>query len=252
MTVLFDNVDLNASPYTVIEIPHESVAQRDVFLYELARERGAVIVSSEYRSKQFVIEGLIKGSSMADLDSNIDEFKELVSRPAKNLDIDYGGGTRRYKNCFAIGHGILRGGRDITRAKYQITLVVPDGVGYNSALTTVTNNNITDASYAGSITIAGTAKAKPVFTITIDAKTGTLNAVSLQAGNLKVELAQVLVATDIVVIDTESKKVTLNGVEKDYTGQFPEFGPGVNPFTLVMNGTTRQYDLVTTYYPAYL
>lgn len=252
MQILYDNVDLNASPYTVSELPHESVAQRDIFLYELARERGAVIISSEYRSKQFVIEGLIKGTSQADLDSKIDTFKELISRPAKNLDVDYSGAVRRYKNCYAIANGITRTGRDITRAKYQITIVVPDGVGYASTLTTVTNNGITVASYAGSITIAGTAKPKPKFTITVSAVTGTLNAVSLQQGNLKIDIAQALVATDVLIIDTETKKVTLNGVEKDYTGQFPEFGVGSNSFTLVTNGTTRTYNLVTTYYPAYL
>ena len=35
----------------------------------------------------------------------------------------------------------------------------------------------------------------------------------------------------------ENKTVLYNGVKHDYTGTFPEFIPGINPFTLGVNGT---------------
>lgn len=251
--ILFDNTNLNSYPYTVLDIPHESVAQRDVQSYDLARERGSVVVTSEYRSKQFTVEGQIKGSSIADLDSKINDFKELVSRVGKNLDTDYAGGTLRYKNCHAIAHSITRRGTDMTRAKYAVTFLIPDGVGFSTALTSQANNNVTSATYNGSITIAGTAKPRPTVRVTIDSFTGTLNAVSFQIGAYTVGITGVtLAASDIVIFDCENKRITHNGTEKEYTGEFPEFEIGLNSFTIVTNGTTRQYDLLIEYYPAYL
>lgn len=252
MNILFDNTNLNADPYTVTEFDHESVAERDVFTYELARERGAVVVSSEYRSKKIHVSGTIRGSSKDDLDAKIDSLKELLNRAAKNLDVAYSSGTRRYKKCYATLSPIKRGRADITKAYWDVTFFVPDGVGVATSLTTSTVSNITSATYNGSISISGNAKPKPKFTISIDSVTGTLNSLSLQNGDFKIELQQTLVATDVVVFDMESKLVTLNGVSKDFVGQFPEFVPGSNSFTIVANGTTRQYDLQIDYYPTYL
>ena len=252
MNILFDNVNLNSNPYTVTELNHESVAERDVFSYELARERGSIVVSSEYRSKKIAVSGTIRGTSKDDLDSKIDDLKEVLNRAAKNLDIAYSSGTRRYKQCYATVSPIRRGRTDITKAYWDVTFLVPEGVGASTSATTSAVNNITSATYNGSVSITGTAKPKPKFTITIDSVTGTLNSIALQAGDFKIELQETLVAADVVVFNMDEKIVTLNGVSKDFVGQFPSFTPGANAFTITANGTTRQYDLSIEYFPTFL
>lgn len=253
MNVLFDNTNLNADPYAVIDLPHESVASRDVQSYELARERGAVVVTSDYRSKQITIEGYIKGSSASDLDAKMHAFKELISRPGKNLDIDYAGGTLRYRNAYATAHGIERRSTDLTRAKYRVVFLVPEGIGIATSKSSQSNNGITSATYNGSIVISGSAKPKPTVKCTIQSVTGTLDTISFQLGAFKVEMdGTTLVASDIVIFDFENKKVTLNGTEKEYTGEFGDFQIGTNSFTIITDGSTRNYDLLIEYYPSYL
>lgn len=252
MNISFDNTDLNSSPYSVIDIAHESVASRDVFRYDLARERGAVVVVAEYRSKEIPISGYITGSSQADLDAKIDALKELLNRQGKNLDIDYASGTRRYKNCYAIQSPIQRSRKDITRAYWSVIFVVPSGVGNSTTATTATVNNVTSASYAGSVSVLGNAKSKPKITLSFDSVVGTLNSIVLLSGSYSVELHSTIVTGDVVVFNIEEKTVTLNGVLKDYVGQFPEFSPGTNAYNITTNGTSRQYDISIEYYPAYL
>ena len=59
-------------------------------------------------------------------------------------------------------------------------------------------------------------------------------------------------ATNILIFDILNKKVTLNGVEKDYTGIFPTFNVGVNSFTVDTTRTAAQWDLVIRYKKYYL
>lgn len=252
MQVLYDSVDLNATPYSIKENPHHSVADREIYLYDLSRERGGVAVVAEYKPKVMSFNGMIRGTSYADLDAKIDTFNELMSRQGKNFDIDHAGGTRRYRNCITRGHVYERKATDIIYAKFKLDIVAPDGVGITPSLTNQSVNGTTTATYNGSITITGSAKPRPAITITIQAKTGTLDTLSFQVGSQKITLSATMAATDVIVFDTGTKKVTLNGVEKDYEGIFPEFSVGSNSYTVTINGTTRTFDLDIDYYPSYL
>lgn len=252
MKVLYDSVDLNASPYSVKENPHHSVSDREIYMYNLSRERGGVAVVAEYKPKVFSFQGMIRGTSYADLDSKIDTFNELMSRQGKNFDFDHGGGTRRYRNCLTRAHVYERKATDIIYAKFRLDIIAPDGIGITPTMTNQSVNGTTTATYNGSITITGSAKPRPVITVTVTAKSGTVNSLSFQLGSQKITLSQAIVANDVVVFNTETKKVTLNGVEKDYEGIFPEFAVGLNSYVITINGTTRTYDLDIDYYPTYL
>lgn len=252
MQVLYDSVDLNAYPYSLKSNPHHSVADRESFLYDLSRERGGVAVVAEYKPKSFSFEGMIRGTSYADLDANIDTFNELMSRQGKNFELDHAGSTRRYLNCFSRAHVYERGATDIIYAKFKLDIVCPDGVGFATAITNQSHDGETGATYNGSITITGSAKPRPIITVTLTAKTGTVDSLSFQLGSEKITLSTALVANDVVVFNTDSKKVTLNGVEKDYEGIFPEFAIGSNSYIVTINGTTRTYNLDIDYYPTYL
>ena len=45
-----------------------------------------------------------------------------------------------------------------------------------------------------------------------------------------------IVESDILIIDSETKTVTKNGVELDYTGVFPVFEPGTNSYYIDFTG----------------
>lgn len=252
MQVLYDSVDLNAYPYSIKENPHHSVSDREMFLYDLSRERGGVAVVAEYKPKIMSFEGMIRGTSYADLDAKIDTFNELMSRQGKNFDFDHAGGTRRYRNCVTRAHVYKREATDIVYARFKLDIVAPEGVGITPTLTNQSEDGKTTTPYTDTVTIVGSATPRPIITITIVAKTGTLNSCSFQIGSEKITLSTALVATDVVVINTGTKKVTLNGTEMDYEGIFPTFAIGENEYIVTLNGTTREFNLDIDYYPTYL
>lgn len=252
LNVYFDSVNLNADPYRVIDFPHESPAQEELNAYPLARERGAVVIEGDYGPKQFTVSGILRGSSIADLDSKRNTMLELFSRKGKNLDVDYSGGTLRYSGVYIIARSIERGGQDATLLRWKVTFLCPSGIGINTTPVSSTISGITAATYNGNVTIDGSAPPRPLVTVTFSAVTGSPTQISLQAGGNKVDMSGVTIAAaSVIVFDCENKKVTLDGVEKEYTGFFPEFVIGVNAYTIIVNGTTRTYSVKIDYSKSY-
>jgi hypothetical protein len=254
MNITFDNVGLNSSPYGIKGINHEETAPRDILSFSLARERGSIIVDTNYQSKIIQIEGNITGSSPADLENKIDTFKELMSRELKNLDIDYAGGTRRYK-ATANATQINRQFFHLNYAPFTVSFIIPSGVGEDITATNQQTLAIpaTTAvpSYVSSITIGGTAYPQPTFKLTFTAQAG-ISAVSLLVNGSKITYTGTIAVNDVLVFDTENKKVTLNAVEKDYTGIFPSLIIGNNVWQTDVICTTATYKMDIDYYKKYL
>jgi len=250
MQMSFDSVDLMASPYIVRYIKHDLWPDRNLTRENLAGERGTIVVDTEYGEKIFEVAGKITGTSQANLEANVDTFKELMSRKGKNLDIGYGDSTRRYV-AYVEDLKVDRDFYHLLHAPFSFKFIVPQGIGKNPTQVTDTNNNITDASYEDTITIEGTAEPKPTITITVDSETD-LTKLEFTANGNKIGITAAFNAADVLVIDCENKKVTLNGTEVDYDGIFPNFVIGSNAYTVDTTASARQYDLVIQYYKSYL
>lgn len=250
MQILFDNTAINSGNYNVKTIKHEENSDRDAFSYSLARERGNILVNTNFKTKQITINGIITGADQATLETNIDTFRELVSREAKNLDITYSTGTRRYV-ATATDLQIDRDFYNLSYAPYTLTFLVPSGVGIDPNLTTVTDNGKTAASVTETPTITGTIAPMPLITLTFTAASSA-TAVSITLNGNVVTLTNAIAANDVVIFDMVNKKVTLNGVEKDYTGYFPSFIIGSNSIVIAVTRTSATYNFVMTYYPTYL
>jgi hypothetical protein len=265
MTVTFDGVDLITTTYTTRFVKHESVADRDISLAPLAREDGQVFISDRYGAKTIKLQGTIKGSSQSDLEQKIDTFTELFSRPQKQLDIDFAGGTRRYIATCAH-HEFDRDFYHLSIAPWTAEFIVPSGVGKDTTTTQPTaadgdtlnfdpSNPITSA--ATSFTILGSKAPKPVVTL------GNLTFGSAVKGieYKNTDTGQRLIITypgtwgssRSITIDFEAKTVTgdvVDGVIKplNFYGEFPDFKIGTNHFSITPGGIVNQKsadDLIT-------
>src|SRR5690242_10131126 len=78
------------------KIQHTDLPEKEIALIALANNNGSVIPYSQYTRKKVTISGAIRGSSAADLDDRIDQFKAYFNGRDKNLDTVYAGATRRY------------------------------------------------------------------------------------------------------------------------------------------------------------
>lgn len=250
MDITFDNVGLNTTPYGIKGINHEETAPRDINSFGLAKERGSIIVDTNYQAKTIQIEGIITGSSQADLESKVDAFKELMSREMKNLDIDYAGGIRRYK-ATAGQVSINRQYFHLNYAPFTVTFIIPSGVGEDITVTNNQTTGITQASKSALVTILGTAYPTPTAKLTFSA-CNAVSVVSFMVAGTKITYTGAIAVNDVLIFDTENKKVTLNGVEKDFTGMFPSFVVGENTWQIDVTSTSHTYKLDIDYYKKFL
>ncbi len=265
MTVTYDGTDIITSTYATRFVKHESVADRDISLAAVAREDGQVFISERYGAKTIRLQGTIKGSSQSDLESKIDGFTELFSRPQKNLDIDFGGGTRRYV-ATCSRHEFDRDHYHLSIVPWTAEFVVPSGVGKDTGTTQPTaadgdtiNFDPSNPSLNGatSFTIAGSKSPKPVVTLGNLSFGSTVRGIEYK----NTDTGQRLIITypgswgssRTITIDFENKTVTgdvVDGVVKtlNFYGEFPDFRIGTNNFKITPGGIVNQKsadDLIT-------
>lgn len=237
-------------------IDHADAPDSTYDLLPIANASRSAMGDEESPSKTIPVGGVIKGSSSADLDARIDAFKAALNGKDKNLDINYAGTTRRYTaTAPKSGIKIKRNG-SLLHATFTVQFICSDPYGRDTTLTNIVNRvNYTSGSATDTPTIGGSAPyQKPIFTITLDALTGTGDylQISNNANNQAILLYGLgLAAGDVIVIDSEKPQVTVNGNVVDYSGIFLELTPGANSITYSDGFTTRQVDISGGYYKRY-
>lgn len=250
MNISFDNVSLMNDPFIVDEITNDDVPNRQVFLSSLARQRGGNLLNTEYNPKAFKMSGHIVGATASDLDDHKDEFRELLSRAEKNLDISYGAGTRRY---IATATKITMPGKyyHLTYIPFEVEFIVPSGIGTDITETTATTTGVATLIAQDTLSILGSVRPKVKTTLNITAASG-ITGVSFLCNGDKITLTNAVVAGDAIVIDENALKITLNGVNQPYIGIFPQFGLGANVYSIEFTGTSISYSRELTYIKSYI
>lgn len=252
-SVQFDSTEILNSTYTPRFAQHESAPDRVLDLAPLAQEGGSVLVSERYGEKRIVVQGVLSAASAAALEAAIDSFKELFSRIEKNLDISWGGSTRRYV-ATCVRHTFNRDHYNINFVPWTAEFVVPSGEGKDT--TTTTPNEAEALSVTPSVNydtttvvIAGSKAPKPTITF------AGADFASIKGMEYKNEdTGERLIVTypgdwsaggDAVVINCDAKTVrgdVVDGVDKplNFYGIFPRFAIGTNNIRLTLGGIVNQ------------
>lgn len=240
MSVTYDSTELQNATYIPRYVKHETAPEALIDTIKLARQDGEVIVDDTFAVKYIDIEGILVGSSQADLESKIDAFKELISRKDKNLDISWNSGTRRYV-CRAISQIYNRDYYNILHVPYHIRFLVPAGIGKDTSETTALNKSgITATTDTESITFAGSYNPKPRHKVTLTTRgnadvvrienTGTGDYIDIDLDGFS--------NGDYLEIDEENQTVKKNGsTNLNYRGKFPSVIIGSNSLKMTVYGS---------------
>lgn len=236
-------------------IEHTNLPEKVATLFALADADASAISSINYPSKIVNIAGMIKGSTQADLDNRIDTFKGYFIGKDKNLDITYGSSTRRYI-ATANTISVVRQDKALF-ATFAIEFICTNPFGLDTVATSLISEiGYTSASLISAMTIGGTAPYQlPIITITINALTGDGDYIQISNDNNGQDMLihnLGLEAGDIVVIDSSTRTVKVNGTVVDYSGVFLELDPGSNSITYADGFTTRDVDIEAEYYKRWL
>lgn len=236
-------------------IEHTNLPDKVAEMFAKADANQSVIPTTNYPSKKIQIGGTIHGSSAADLDDRIDTFKGYFNGKDKNLDINYGSGVRRY--IATLNTMSVQRQQKAFYATFSIEFICSQPFGVDTSTTSLINSlNYTSGSLTSAPTVGGSAPYQlPVFTITIDALTGSGDYVKISNDNTNQDIMVYgvgLQAGDVIEIDCFNRTVKLNDTEIDYYGTFLELEPGASSITYVDGFDTRTVDIVATYYKRWL
>jgi len=249
-SIQFDSTEILNSTYNPRFVKHESNPDRQLNSAELTREDGEAFISEKFGKKVIQLQGVLVGTSQADLESKINTFKELFSRPEKNLDIDWNGSTIRYV-ATCTSHLFDRDHFHIAFVPWTAEFTVLSGEGKDTSTTTARNQQAltTTTPVTDSFTFSGSKPGKPLITIQGNNFTGATKGIEYlnTDTNEKIVITRndTWGTTDTIKIDCATRKVTgnLNALiytEYPFYGVFPSFRIGTNNVQISVGGIVNQ------------
>ena len=245
-SVKFDSVEIiDTTNYKTSSVKHHSAPSRNINLLDLGRDNGAIIVNEKYGTKTISIQGVLQGSSASDLQTKLDTFKELFSRPEKNLDITPDGGSIRRYVATCTRHDLPENHYNILFLPFTADFVVPSGMGEDTTSTAIINAQAVSVDvYTSSMVLAGSAKPKPVIDITF----GSTNTNSRGIAFENTDNGQTIVITKTtafsnnnhLIINTQEKTVQYDDENIRFYGPFPDFIIGTNNFKVYSGDIVQQ------------
>lgn len=245
-----NNFSLQNAEIVTQRLVHMSSVQRDLRYKNLASRGGQVSVQDFFAPRQIQTEGVIVSPTQDQLDIAIDEMKAQLLGLESDLDIDHGGTTRRYK-VFTEDISFSERSSDVTRMDFQIQFKAVDPFGQDTIPVSLTFNNNTANPKLFNVAFGGTAQPFPEIKIEFDSAT---NITDVEVKNnltglaLSVPRTNGYSAGDVIRINNDTFKVTVNGIEVPWTGVFPFCVGGIiNQFQFSYTGTSYQADVTFTY-----
>lgn len=202
-----------------------------------------------FRQKVITLVGTLKASNREALENRIDEMKRALGRPNKNLDIKVNWVIRRAEaSCLNLD-------RLFNREHYHITFI-PFVVEFRlvsefSKELQRNNQNFTNltANLTEEITNLGSVRTNPILSILLNSTTAT--EITFTIGNNSLVISDTFSASDVINIDCEAKRVTVNSMDVDFSGTFPILEVGTNSYTISVNGI-NDYNTNLSYFNNFL
>lgn len=249
--ISFNGNTIESAYVLVNKLNRYGTGERDIYSETLSFQDGFEVLRSYWRSRTIILEGTLDATSSDHLGTLLDTLKSNLSGINKNLDIDYAGGTRRFKGTLTK----LEAPEDfynITHLPYTAEFLCQP-FGYATTNVSITASDVTAGTHTETFTVTGTYKPQPIITITFTAESGaTAVSVENETTGETIVIEQNFSVDDVLVINTETQKVTLNGTQIDFSGPMIDFDIGSNTVNIDVSSTSHTYDLDITYNPRYL
>jgi hypothetical protein len=251
----FNSNDLQTVNIITTLIDHADIPVKEARMYALSHSNKSIIASVNYPSRSISVVGRLKAVDKSALDTLLDTFKAYFVGADKNLDIDYAGGTRRY--IATVNKLAINQGRGLSFADFQIEFICSQPFGRNTTTNTIlssagrTLNNYTDP-----YTFLNSSPYNlPQITYTLNSVTdGTLKNVIFgnSSTGQEITINRTWAASEVLVIDCQEKIVTLDDIEIEFNGAFPEFEAAAQNLYYSDTFTARDFDIDVVYYPMWL
>lgn len=253
MSIQFDSTELENATYIPQYVKHETVSERLLTSLPLARQDGEILIADKRGKKIIQLKGTLIAANRSALDTAIDTFNELMSRQAKNLDITFEGGTRRYV-ATCISHEYDRDHYNTNAVPWTAEFIILSGEGKATSVTTALS--AASLSFTGSevddFAMLGSKPAKPVITLNVDGVGSAVKGVEYKNtdNGEKIQITRGNAtwgggSGKNIIIDCLNRKVTDNIGASTYRegifyGSFPSFKIGTNNVQITLGALVAQ------------
>lgn len=247
--VVYDGFSFVDNGCVLENIDHLTIAQRRNQIERLANRHGGVLVQSLRGTKPILIEGYYIGSSAADAQQMYDTLAQALNRQERPLEVPHAGGTRTF--IATPENLVLKQPDGLNRLTFSFEFVVPEGSSTTDIKTTlVSSTTITTSTATIPISVLGSVKARPTFTLTINSVSGGTG------GTISIRNARDFIGLDItgdwtagttVTVDSDNLQIFVNGVLTEPSGRFPTYEPGSGSVYYSDTFSSRSITMSATY-----
>lgn len=226
--------------------------ERNVIRNRLARRDKSIITSSNYTFKEIPVYMDICGGSKTTTEEYIAQVKAVLQPQNQSLKVLNSGKEVEYTATLNQFNIQWNG----ANAYCELVFMVSDPIG--KAVDTTTMFNIagnTNAIKYETFKVNGSSLAYPIITVTVNSVTGgTGKTITLQNGftNQGIRVTADWVDNDVLIVDSSIMKVTINGLNVDFKGMFPQFAAGSQQFSYLDDFDDRNVDITATYQERYV
>lgn len=246
--ISYNGFDMQTANVITSEIGDTTSFERILGVYNILRRAGAKITDDTDTVKIIPVSGGLESTNTATLEQLIDSFNAAMTGVEANLDIGWGGGTRRW-----IATPQKPEAPRIVRdnwAEFKVDFLITQYGKDTSATTLINNVFITTASSSQSITVGGSASEQYLYsTATINSRTGAaINTITIKNNDTgqAISITRAWTPGEVLTVDVELQKCRVNGTIVDFSGMFPKFKPGARTLVFSDDFTARNITLLTT------
>lgn len=253
--LVFNGFDCNDGTYMMITaMPDiENAPEREMDVINVPRSPGVKVANSNTREKIITARGVVVAATGPLLRAYIDTMKKSLRGESGTLTVTYQGITRRYvatlQNMGSMFSEKLS--TDINKSPFELVFLT-EGIStdWNYTYYTQQITALVDTVY---VVGAGTTEAPNVITVVINAATA-ITALQIGSDNAggQIKYTGALVAGDVLIFDRENQQVTLNGVQVNFTGFFPDMAVGDDYLRFTASGTSIDFRATIATKNAYL
>lgn len=238
------------------DIKVDSTPSRDLVTFNTPRDHGGGFIGDYFRARRVRVSGHVKASTAAALQTTLDTMKRSLSLGEGNLYYKpVGGEVRVIKATWSNPEQIFerREYFNITICPFDVEFLALEPFFHDLDYTSQTNEAVSNLAYNNNIENLGTFQSRAVIVIILTSATAVTGINFENTTNGQAISVNAAFATgDILTIDGEARSVTLNGVEVDYDGIFPNVEYGANNYTITTTGTAVLYTQTIKFKKSYL
>lgn len=205
---------------------------------EVANREGSEVVESRFGEKKIVINGLIYGEDKSTFEGAVADFKKAIVVKNEWFYFTFSGMTLKYKVYMTGFDWKETLSNDLVREfTIEYSAFDPPFAQEDATTTAKEIDAITSQIYEDNVSFDGTSEPKPKIKVTFD-DADSLTGIELinSTNGSRIEVTTSFATGDVLIIDTDTMEVTLNGEPIAYTGVLPSFEIGSN--NLIVNSYT--------------